>query len=318
MIDYNLFYRDELPDKGDLGFSCDIFISAFNLSQRVNDLFSRMDSKRKVWLNLPDYKIASDLLPSGVEVFADDHKDEADFFIKLWDKLELETEMMDAHLCIDATGFIKPYLMTFIAFLVSKELKTIDVIFTEPQRYKKKHLTEFSVGGVKETKQVSVFGAVSNSMNDEDDILVIGVGYDDNLVRAVINKKPQAKIIKIFGFPSLRADMYQENIIRASRALEGLNFNSESNYLAPANDPFATAQTLHEIFDKYNSEKTNWYLSPLATKAQMLGFVLFYLNECCNKNVTILYPYSCSHAKETSDGISRIWKYTLEFPYCID
>ena len=70
-----------------------------------------------------------------------------------------------------------------------------------------------------------------------------------------------------------------------------------------------------EIVEK-NPRKdiTNLYLCPLATKAQALGFTIYYLTECKEKEVSMIYPICHSHSRETSKGVSRIWKYVVELP----
>ena len=40
---------------------------------------------------------------------------------------------------------------------------------------------------------------------------------------------------------------------------------------------------------------------------------LVFLNEYDGQNVSVLYPFSEKYAKETSKGISKIWKYKFEF-----
>ena len=71
-------------------------------------------------------------------------------------------------------------------------------------------------------------------------------------------------------------------IIKTEKASEELghpNFNDfDFNIFAPANDPFVTAQELKLFIEKLNGRKeiTNIYLSPLSTKAQALGFALYF------------------------------------------
>lgn len=55
-------------------------------------------------------------------------------------------------------------------------------------------------------------------------------------------------------------------------------------------------------------------LCPLATKAQLLGFALYYLTECRNMPVSVLFPFCASYDRETTKGLTRIWKYTVELP----
>ena len=72
------------------------------------------------------------------------------------------------------------------------------------------------------------------------DVLIIGAGYDDKLIAEVAEHKDQARKIQLFGLPSLRADMYQENVLRAHLAESAVGtpiHDEASNFFAPANDP---------------------------------------------------------------------------------
>jgi hypothetical protein len=109
--------------------------------------------------------------------------------------------------------------------------------------------------------------------------------------------------------------MYQQNAWRTKLAADSIGENANIKYLAPANDPFATASVLSQIISSETlmSPITNLYLSPLATKAQALGFVLYYLGECEGQNASIIFPFSSRYSSESDRGISRIWRYCLEF-----
>ncbi len=149
--------------------------------------------------------------------------------------------------------------------------------------------------------------------------MIIGSGYDHKLINSVSEDKEHAKKIQLFGFPSLQPDMYQENILRSYKAEESIGgkqfLDVNSSYFAPANDPFLTAQTLRECIDKENKYKsiTNLYLSPLSTKAQTLGFALYYIKERINQPCSVIFPFCTQYTRETSVGISKVWKYTIEF-----
>lgn len=51
------------------------------------------------------------------------------------EKLE---DKIDLNICIDATGFMKPYIIFLLILLKEKGFKKIDLIYTEPQSYEKK------------------------------------------------------------------------------------------------------------------------------------------------------------------------------------
>ena len=150
------------------------------------------------------------------------------------------------------------------------------------------------------------------------DLLVIGAGYDEQLVSEVAQYKDAARKAIMLGFPSLRADMYQQNILRISRADEVLGrVPNRQRFFAPANDPFVTASVLNEIVSGGAglTKVTNLYLCPLATKAQALGFVVFSIyHRRITNNVSIIFPFSSEYEKTTDYGISRVWRYVVEFP----
>ena len=85
---------------------------------------------------------------------------------------------------------------------------------------------------------------------------------------------------------------------------------------APANDPFATAAVLHDIFEEERARRPvrNLYLSPLATKAQALGFALFYVFECENEPVSFLYPFAEKYGRGSATGYSGTCRYYVELP----
>lgn len=194
----------------------------------------------------------------------------------------------------------------------------LDVIYSEPARYADKEETTFSDKDVYDIRQIHGFGGSHKPNIDmSKEILIVGSGYDDELISKVAGKKNHCRKLQIFGLPSLRPEMYQENILNAHKASEAIGAGIRSTactYFAPANDPFVVATELSRIFQKEKENKgvINAYLCPLATKPQALGFTLFYLTECQNEPVSMIYPFCPSHAKETSVGISRISKYTLE------
>lgn len=319
MTDYTIYYKKQLSVKKEWGEDeCwDIFISAFNLSERVACLFSKAKASKKHWLIQPDYCFKEEELPQNGEIFKFKSRNESDFVIDYLQKAGIDFK--NKKICIDITGFIKPYMMYLIKHLVEVEgVTNIDVLFSEPESYEKKEKTKFSSENVIEVRPIEGY-AGSNNMYNSNDILIIGAGYDHELITHVALEKDHAKNIQIFGFPSLRPDMYQQNILRAVKATDAASIDIQDplfNLFAPANDPFVTATVLSELKERLvrDDPSCNLYLSPLATKPQALGFTIFYLSECTREAVSILYPFCDSHSPKTSEGTSRIWKYTVEFP----
>lgn len=318
MFDYTIFYKETLPLAGSWDDSYDLFISAYNASDRVPYVFKKVKAEDKRWLALPDYRFTASELPRAGHIFRNDTKREAEYVMAFFDSGNFPLDTM--HICVDITGFIKPYMMFLLKYLMLSGVTKVDVLFSEPSHYVKKEMTAFSDEKVLEVRQVEGFEGAHRS-ETHNDMLIIGAGYDHQLMMHVAEHKDNArKKIRIFGFPSLRLDMYQQNILRSS--LVDNTFGSSSSadgidsFLAPANDPFVTASVLSRIYKHETAAKgiTNLYLSPLATKPQALGFTIFYLLDLVDEPASMIYPFCDSHSKRTSKGISRVWRYTVEFP----
>lgn len=315
MIDYTILYRRrvDLAELSELSRDWTTFVSAYNDSSRVQKPFDAVEAATKHWLVHREYQFRQDELPVG-DVFRPSSFHEADF----WREYEEEsgTDLAAGGVCIDSTGFMRPHLSFFVARLHGLGVRRFHALYTDPERYVKAENTEFTKGPVLDVRQVAGFEG-SHSTDISNDILIIGAGYDDELIRRVAESKANARKQQLFGLPSLQPDMYQQSVIRAARASEAVGAAAELDLLfAPANDPFVTAQVLHDRLrrEEERAAVTNLYLSALGTKPQVLGFTLFYLAERQQTATSLLFPYVERYTRETTKGISRIWLYTFEFP----
>jgi hypothetical protein len=316
MIDYTVLYKDELPVEGEWpkGVRWDIFISGYTAAERVRRVYDKVSAGSKHWLVFPEYGFAEGEYPSGA--FAFDARDEAGYVQEFWESSI--GSVAEGTVGIDITGFIRPYLIFLVRWLAERGVRRFDALYTEPVIYSKREQTRFSDETVVEVRQIAGFEG-THSTDTSNDYLIIGAGYDHQLIAQVAENKEFSRKIQIFGLPSLRADMYQENVLRAYRAEEAVGRHTadeSSSYFAPANDPFVTASTLRDIASRIGARKpiTNLYLSPLATKPQVLGFAVYYLTECRNSPTSLIFPFCESYDQETSSGVSRIWRYTVELP----
>lgn len=317
MIDYEIFYKSKLPlqEEWEKTNQWDTFISAYEPAERVQQVYAKAKAARKHWLILPEYEYTKGDLPSQ-EYYENPSEDEAEYIKSFWGKYYDDFHLKS--ICVDITGFIRPYLLFLVRWLMDKGVRRFDAIYSEPKYYRRREHTVFSGEAVTEVRQVAGFEG-RHVIDTSNDVIIINSGYEDQLIQSAAEHKDQAKKIQILGFPSLRADMFQENMLRAHIAEEAVGSRTSdvtNTYFAPANDPFITASAVQAIVNEQNSRRqiTNLYLCPIATKAQSLGFALYYLNEWRNKPASIIYPFSDSYAKETTTGLSRIWKYSIELP----
>lgn len=319
-MDYTIFYKsnpvseDEISSLG----SWDLLISAFNQTDRVNKVFDKVQAKEKIWIVHSEYAFNEDEMPQNAKIFNKKTCSESEFVIELFNSLNLTVEQLKRiKICVDSTGFIRPHLMFLVLYLFRSGIEEFDVLYSEPVHYTKKEKTEFSKGAVEDVRFVDGFGGTLNR-DTSGDLLVIGAGFDHNLLLEVTASKEHARRIQIVGFPSLQADMYQQCRLRTYQEADTTAEDNDP-FFAPANDPFVTATVISELVEKYDQEAeiTNLYLSPLCTKAQTLGFVLYFIGECMDgeRDGGVIFPVSEYYSKETSKGISKVWNYHIEFPF---
>ncbi|GAB3483770.1 hypothetical protein [Marinomonas epiphytica] len=312
-MNYYMYYKDEL-DLTDDWDRWDLFISAFNLSDRLSTVFEKVEADIKCWLVFPEYDFEESELPTGSSMISVESGSEAQQLLPIIQQLSIE-EYKTRRICIDATGFMRAQLLFLLAYFKKNGFQQVDVLYCEPGHYSKKENTKFSEGSLYETRQVIGYQG-SSSQTQKKDLLIISCGYDSQLISNVCQQYENSVIVPLLGFPSLSADMYQESILRTIAVEEPFgSADLMEPIFSPASDPFETANAIssyikaNDCLDKYE----HIYLCPLSTKPQVLGMGLVFLTEYDDKNVSVLYPFSEKYAKETSQGISKIWKYSFEF-----
>jgi len=318
MSDYSIYYRKSTNDVAGLANrpGWDILVSAFNSSQRVQDVFDAVRADEKHWLVLPEYCYEKDELPTSGRTFVCSAGNESNLLDCYFANARVEWEK--TRICLDVTGFMRPAMLFLVKTLMDYGVKRLDVLFSEPDRYARKEETEFSDERVVEVRQVAGYEGV-HSTDTTRDLLIIGAGYDHELIAYVAEHKDNARKVQLFGLPSLRPDMYQENILRATRASEAVGVGAlspENIRFAPANDPFTTANVLRDIVTGIGGARgfSNVYLCPVSTKSSTLGFALYYLTERRGTATSVIFPFCERYNRETSKGVSRIWEYEVHLP----
>lgn len=319
--DYTLFFKRKFDsiDALKAATDYDLLISSYNDSERVKKVFESINAKDKHWLIMPEYRYAENEYPvdEGRKFVFSGNESESRIIRSYFQESGLS--ISSTRICVDITGFIRPHLVFLVQFLASQKAKAVDFIYSDPVRYAKKEETSFSDDYHSIRPIEGCLG--THDTDTSNDLLIIGAGYDSDRINDIAKSKADARKVQMFGFPSLQPDMYQENILRAYQA-EEYSSNGRSDFIdgantlfAPANDPFVTANVLSEFIHRGFKENkiSNLYLSPLSTKAQTLGFALFYVAEGHGKPVSMVFPFCRGYSRETTEGIAKIWKYTVEF-----
>lgn len=281
----------------------DLLVSAHDATERVKWIFEHTNAPAKHWLIHSEYGFDAPELPTGGDVFDPPSGDEAEFWANYFETSGPSLSSLGkTRICIDATGFMRPHLMFFLAAAKIAGLSCLDVLYADPVGYVAAESTEFSKGPVSAVRQVRGFEGAHFADSGENDLLLIGAGYDHELLARVAESKRAARKVQLSGLPSLRPHMYQESRLRASYAEESMGPQGIRDVaFAPASNPFVTAQILSAIVRERRSFAgglRNIYLSALGTKPQALGFALFYLTELSEDAASIIFPFSESYIRK--------------------
>src|SRR5438045_820615 len=79
MDEYLLYYKSRLPRHGSWSLNWDIFISAFNSSERVKLIAQHATAAERYWLMLPEYQYSTADYPADAETYAGPADDEAQY-----------------------------------------------------------------------------------------------------------------------------------------------------------------------------------------------------------------------------------------------
>lgn len=313
---FEYFYKTRLPIDGPWpeDSACDVLISAYNSSDRVGAVFEKCSAPLKVWMIFPHYRYDKEDYPPSGEIFDSQEMEESEYLNLFFERYS--DRLIGKKISIDITGFMRPHLLFLVRLFQFHGILKFEAFYSEPVRYQKKDDTRFSAGPVTLVRPIAGYEGEPDN-DSSNDILLLGIGYDHELLKQVAEHKDFANIVTLWGFPSLRADMYQESVVRASKAPEAAfpAGRGKLRYYAPVNDPFSTAARIQEIVFAESIKKpiTNLYLSPLSTKAQALGFALYFIYSGA-RAISIVFPFADGYEQETSVGIAEIWRYAIELP----
>lgn len=313
--DYSVFKRDICTPSCLSTLEFDVLISAYNESDRVKILWDNVSASRRIWINHAEYGFLSGELPPSDYVHEGAvGEGELEFWAGLFSHHLMPSDRNDMRIGIDITGLMRPHVIALPLSLALHGYTAATILYSDPNAYSGGSATPFSIGPILTVAPINGFEGVHNTGVNQEDLLVIGSGYDDQVIRAAAESKRSADHVVLIGLPSLQPHMYQESLLRLHKASESIKNYSKRNHLfSPANDPFITAGVLSEyLARKFAAGIDNVYLCPTGPKTQALGFSWYFLCEAMQTPTSIIYPYAGSYSQETSKGLARTHTFELE------
>ena len=314
---YFAFHRTEIsPQQLSVAGEWDVLISAYDKTDRVRELFERIQALQKHWIVHGEYGFAENEHPNGpVDLWPSFDPPAILKFSRKW-----ANAIGDKRLCIDSTGFIRPHLLVLLRTLRDEGIRTFDILYSDPVRYIENENTRFTTGPIVRVDQIPGYEGVHPPAVVSKDVLVIGAGYEDEVIRRICDAKTNSNKYIFTGLPSLQPHMYQESVLKIKKAEEWTGtIPPQRRMYASASHPFIVAQVLHDLIDDLEEESAirgdgpvNFYLSPVGPKPHVIGFAICYLRELEHKAASIIYPFAESYSGETTVGLRRTWRYRVE------
>jgi hypothetical protein len=318
VTDHSLAARRVVSSNDIDSLDFDLLISSYNSSERVPAVFGRVKARRKIWIIHPEHGYSDHELPGDGDVWRAPDVSEAEFWRRLIEDNELVGVVSSARIAIDITGMTRPCIMLMPLMLRRFNCERVTVLYSDPHTYVSGAVTPFSNGAVDRVAQVAGLEGAHTSRYEDKDVLILGAGYDVELMKAVTEAKRSARHFLVVGLPALQSHMYQEARLQISRIQESIvRFSEKSIRFAPANNPFATAETLQALVAQLRRDEpaVNIYLSPVGPKPHALGFAWYMLCEPNIDGVSAIFPFATSYSKETSIGLARLHMYELELDW---
>jgi hypothetical protein len=241
-----------------------------------------------------------------------DKDDSIDGLVKLKEVLK-NRDLSEGRITIDITTFTKQYLLVLLKSIRQDyPSASIRILYT-PGYYEvsSSHPEKTALSwGVKEIKPVP--GFLGNCLPWQDDILVLFLGYEGERAFQIMQKLEPKKTIAVLpsppSYPHADRPTYTLNKRILSRPIDEVE-----RYEADALDPESTRDLLLELSKKYeDEERCNLIISPICTKIQTLGILLFFwTKKDTNAQVIYTLPFWYNEKKYTSGFPNHVLEYII-------
>ena len=241
-----------------------------------------------------------------------DKDDPVDGWVKLSEALA-KSNLSNGRITIDITAFTKQYLLVLVnSMREAYPSASIRFLYT-PGYYKvsPSHPEKSALSwGVKEIKPI--LGFLGNSVPWQDDVLVLFLGYEGERAFQIMQKLEPKKIVVVLPDPPS-----YPNADRPTRTLNSRILNRSGGDLekhkANTVDPESARDLLLQLSKKYEDEgKCNLIVSPLCTKMQVLGILLFFWAKKGTKaQVIYASPFWYNEKKYTSGFPNYALEYVI-------
>ena len=208
---------------------------------------------------------------------------------------------------VDVSTMTKPYFFLLLRLLLDDLRAQVDLLYTEPASYPRGRRREavFTTGLLRTDAMPGYFGRLDPV---KPTLLVVLLGFEGQRSLQVYRHVSPDATIAVNGFPAYKVGWEDRSLMANERFLRESGVKG-SVRLAPAADPFETANQLEEIHAEL-ANSHNLCVAPLGSKPQALGACFFGL---AHDEVRLVYPFPSAYRPKPSAGNGPSWVYPLRW-----
>ena len=212
---------------------------------------------------------------------------------------------------IDISCFTKPYFFSLLRmFMTYSEGQNVTALYTEPKSYIFRGGSYLSYRStIGPLNIIGVPGFPGKEKRNRENLLIVQLGFDGDIARALIDEVAPDHIRFVNGFPGYHPKFKDLSLINNDTVI-GRWAGKDSLLYSTANDPYDTFNTIEQIVSKNGDKAIS--IAPLGTKPMALGACLFALR---NKDIRIIYPMPKQYENKAADNCWRSWSYELTMQY---
>lgn len=218
----------------------------------------------------------------------------------------------DNKIAIDLTGFSIPNIYQIIHALYKVIRKgLVDFYYTEPKLYIYSNTGYYDEYHPKsKQRQCSPIKGYINSGENQEEILVIFLGFDGGLAQQVylVIAEESIDVIDTFainGLPSYAAKLKDVSILNNHDLITRIGINNLR--FASANNPFSAYNTLVDLSRQYKNTLLN--VCTIGSKPMAIGASLFALDN--PQRVKITYPFYSKTEFDVDEEPGITWRYSI-------
>lgn len=233
-------------------------------------------------------------------------------------KAKIEVNTKNQCIGVDISCLELPLYYLIIKWL-SHNICSLFIYYTEPRRYIMDDglfKSYFSTKGPIDVKNVNGYEGITVKGTREDRVLICILGFDHDLLPAIIQEASPEKIVALNGFPSYFPKFKDISLANNERVLSESTFVHKferGDYLTryeyvDADNPFDTYNVLYNLYEKYKDYCVD--IVPLGSKPTSLGACIFAID---NPDIRVLYPFPEQYAEAISMSSKQSFEYFFEF-----